>query len=93
MYDDGHIATRGNALLVVSIVLLTIPNFASISRLAIRGTKKQLGLDDFVLGLATVRRERIFADKFKLTVCRRCLTCKQLSSSAVSRTTLVLASD
>lgn len=55
MSDSGHQETRGHSLLVVSIVLLTIANVSSFSRLAIRTVKKQLGMDDYMSVLATVR--------------------------------------
>ena len=54
MSDNGHQETRGDSLLIVSIILLTIANVSSISRLAIRAVKKQLGMDDYVSVLATV---------------------------------------
>lgn len=53
--SGGHQETRGDSLLVVSIILLTIANVSSLSRLAIRTVKKQLGMDDYMSVLATVR--------------------------------------
>ena len=55
MAEPKHIETQGCALIVVSVVLLTIANVFCVLRVATRASKKQLGMDDYILGLATVR--------------------------------------